>query len=264
MKTLAQMTVIALMIFLSAGALRAQRKLGDFSFSYGYESNLRPRHEEEGSNSQKLKASLKIMLSQNVYFRVANTNLVSKQRADGTRINGIGATSLAFGADLVNEDNTGIKKHPAVSVEYFVVLPTASKALNSFRGTDHSVTVAITKSVGPSEIINGSVERRNHFEIDLGGYFAQKEIGGYAKTPEMTLAYERPLDSLANQKYVYRAELYMSAPTKDSLSEIFILNQLGITLTSTSAFTAGFRTGLTPNSPRLAFFGSIRFKGSFR
>jgi len=264
MKTLAQMTMIVLMIFLSVSTGRSQGQLGDFTFSYGFESNLRPRHEEEGPNNQKVKASLKIKLGPNVYFRVANTNLVSKQRDDGTRVNGIGATSLTFGADLVGEDATGIKRHPGVSVEYFVVLPTASKALNNFRGTDHSVTVAITKSAGPSQIVNGSVERRNHFEIDLGGYFAQKQAGGYAKTPEMTLAYERPLDDLAIQKYVYHAELYMSAPTKDSLSEIFILNQLAIALKSASTFTAGFRTGLTPNSPKLAFFGSIRFKGSFR
>jgi hypothetical protein len=264
MKTLAQMTMIVLIIFWAVSPVRSQGKLGDFTFSYGFESNLRPRHEEEGSNNQRLKAALTIVLSPNVYFRVANTNLVSKQRDDGTRVNGIGATSLAFGADLVGEDNTGIKRQPGVSVEYAIVLPTASKALNSFRGTDHSITVAITKSVGPSEIVNGSVKRRNQFEIDLGGSFFQKEIGGYAKTPEMTLAYQRTLDSLAVKKYVYRAELYASAPTKDSLSEIFILNQLKIALSSSSAFKAGFRTGLTPNSPRLAFFGSISFDGTFR
>ena len=152
MKTLAQMTMVLLTLFLSISTVRSQGKLGDFTFSYGFESNLRPRHEEEGSNNQKLKASLKIKLSPNVYFRVANTNLVSKQRDDGTRINGIGATSLAFGADLIGEDATGIKRHPAVSVEYFVVLPTASKALNSFRGTDHSVTVAITSRLVPAKL----------------------------------------------------------------------------------------------------------------
>lgn len=263
MKTLVQMTMVILMTFLSAGTLRSQ-DLGDFIFSYGYESNLRPRHEEEGSNNQRLKAALTLFLSPNVTFRVGNTNLVSRQRADGTRVNGIGSTSLAFGADIVNEDDTGIKRRPALSAEYLVVLPTASKSLSSFRGTDHAVTLAIIKSFGPSQIVNGSVRRRHQFEIDLGGYFAEKEMGGYSKTPEMTLAFSRTLDRLTKRKYGYRAELYMSAPTKDSLSEIYILNQLTIKLNPTTKFKAGFRAGLTPNSPRLAFFGSIRFDGSFR
>jgi hypothetical protein len=263
MKTFAKITMVVLMTFLSVGTLRSQ-DLGDFTFSYGYESNLKPRHEDEGLNNQKLKASLTIVLSPNVYFRVGNTNLVSKQRPDGTRVNGIGSTSIAFGADVVTEDGTGIKRQPSVSVEYLVVLPTASKSLNSFRGTDHSVAVAIAKSFGDSQIVNGSVKRRNKFEVDLGGFFAQKEAGGYLKTPEMTLAFSRALDSLANKKYVYGSELYMSAPTKDSLSEIYILNQLKIKLKPTATFKTGFRTGLTPNSPKVAFFGSISFDGSFK
>ena len=263
MKTVAQMTMIVLMFVLSVGTLRAQ-ELGDFTFSYGYESNLRPRHEEEGLNDQRLKASLTIVLSPSTYFRVGNTNLVSKQRADGTRVNGIGATSLAFGADLVNEDSTGIKRQPSLSFEYLVILPTASKSLSSFRGTHHSVTVAIAKSFGDSQIVGGAVRRRDKFEVDLGGFFAQKEAGGYSKTPEMTLAFSHALDSLENRKYVYGGELYMSAPTKDSLSEIYILNQLKIKLKPSAGFRVGFRAGLTPNSPKLAFFGSMSFDGSFK
>lgn len=263
MKILVHVTMIILMTLLSAGTLRSQ-DLGDFTFSYGYESNLRPRHEDEGLNNQRLKASLTIVLSPNVYFRVGNTNLVSRQRPDGTRVNGVGATSLAFGADIVNEDDTGIRNRPSLSVEYLVILPTASKSLNSFRGTDHSITVAIAKSFGDSQIVNGSVKRRNKFEVDLGGFFGEKVAGGYSKTPELTLAFSRALDSLANKKYVYGSELYMSAPTKDSLSEIYILNQLKIKLKPTATFKAGFRTGLTPNSPKLAFFGAISFDGSFK
>lgn len=263
MRTFAHITMVVLMTFLSAGTLRSQ-DLGDFTFSYGYESVFKPRHEDQGSNSQRLKASLTLSLSPTVYFRVGNTNLVSRQRADGTRVNGIGSTSLAFGADFLSEDDTGIKKRPALSAEYLVVLPTASKALSSFRGTDHGVTLAIMKSFGDSTIVNGSVRKRNQFEVDLGGYFAEKETGGYSKTPEMTLALSRALDSLTTRKYVYRGELYMSAPTEDNLSEIYILNQLTIKLNSTSRFKAGFRAGLTPNSPKVAFFGSISFDGSFR
>lgn len=263
MRIAVHITMVVLIIFLSAGSLRSQ-DLGDFTFSYGYETNFRPRHEEEGSNSQRLKASLSLSLSPTVYFRVGNTNLVSRQRADGTRVNGIGSTSLAFGADFLSEDDAGIKKRPALSAEYLIVLPTASKSLSNFRGTDHAVTLAIIKSFGPGQIVNGSVRKRNQFEVDLGGYFAEKEMGGYAKTPEMTLAYSRPLDSLSTRKYVYRGELYMSAPTEDSLSEIYVLSQLTIKLNATSRFKAGFRAGLTPNSPKVAFFGSISFDGSFR
>jgi hypothetical protein len=264
MKTVTRITLVVLTLFLSAGTLVSQPKLGDFTFTYGFESNFEPRHEDQGSNNQRLKAALSLALSSNVTFRVGNTNLISRQNDDGTRVNGIGATSLALSADIVTEDETGIRKHPSLSAEYLVVLPTASKSLNSFRGTDHAVTVAIAKSFGPSQIVNGAVNKRHQFEVDVGGYFAEKETGGYSKTPELLLAFSRVLDSLEDQKYGYRGELYMSAPTEDNLSEIFLLNQLAIQLNPTTRFTSGFRIGLTPNSPRFAFFGSIRFKGSFR
>lgn len=263
MRTLTQLLVVVLLTVLSAGTLRSQQ-LGDFTFSYGFESNFKPRHEDQGVNNQRLKASLSLALSSNVSLRVGNTNLISRQGPDGTRINGIGATSLTLGVDIVGEDETGIRKHPSVSAEYLVVLPTASKAFGNFRGTDHAVTVAIVKSFGPSQIVNGAVNKRHQFEVDLGGYFAEKETGGYSKTPELTLAFSRVLDSLEDQKYGYRAELYMSAPTKDNLSEIYILNQFTIQLNSTTRFRPGFKVGLTPNSPRVAFFGAISFKGSFR
>jgi hypothetical protein len=264
MKTLMQITMIVLLTFLSASTLRSQQQLGDFTFTYGFESNFKPRHEDEGSNNQRLKAALALALSSNVTFTVANTNLISKQTSDGTRINGIGNTALVFSADIIGEDDTGVRKRPGLSAEYAVVLPTASSSLINFRGTDHSVTVAITKSLGPSQIVNGSVKRRHQVEVDLGGSFGAKETGGFTKTPEMTLAFSRWLDDLTIRKYKYRAELYMSAPTKDSLSEINLLNQVTINLNDTTRFKAGFKTGLTPNSPRLAFFGAISFDGSFR
>ncbi len=255
--------LVILMTLLSAGTLRSQ-DLGDFIFSYGFESNFRPRHEDEGFNNQRLKAAFTFFLSSNVTFTVANTNLVSRQLNDGTRVNGIGATSLVFGADIVAEDNTGIRKHPSLSAEYVMILPTASKSLGSFRGHEpycHSSHREIPRT---SQIVNGSVRKRHAVEIDVGGSFFQKEVGGYSKTPEMTLAFQRTLDNLATRKFTYRGELSMSAPTKDSLSEILVLNQLTIKLNPTTRFKAGFRTGLTPNSPRVAFFGTLSFEGSFR
>jgi hypothetical protein len=136
--------------------------------------------------------------------------------------------------------------------------------LSSFRGTNHTISVGIAKSFGDSAINAGSVTKRNNFEVDLGGSFGQLEAGGYSKVPEMTLAFSRTLDSLTTEKYAYGCELYMSAPTKDSLSEIYILNQLTISLKTRATFRTGFRTGLTPNSPKLAFFGAITFSGSFK
>lgn len=204
------------------------------------------------------------MLSPQVYFRLGNTSLTSRQKADGTRVNGVGATSLTFGADLVKEDSTGIRRHPSLTVEYLIILPTASKALGTFRPTNHSITAAVAKTFGEAAIINGGITRRNTFEVDVGGFFAEKETGEYSKTPEMTLAYARTLDSLEVGKYSYRVELYSSARTRFGASEIYVLNKLTVALKNTARFTVGVRAGLTPNSPRALFSGSLSFKSSFR
>lgn len=263
MKTLARIILTVLAVGAAEATLQA-RQLGDYTLTYGYESVLRPRHEEEGSNSQRVKGSLTIGLSDNTYFRVGNTNLVSRQRADGTRVNGIGSTSLSFGAAIVNEDETGVRRYPAVSAEYTVVLPTASKALGSFRGTDHAFGVSLEKSIGAPHVIGNQLYRRNVVGLDLGAYLGEKEEGGYSKTPEMMMAFSHIFGDVKAAKYSYRGELYLSAPTKDSLSEIYALNQMSIKFQPKTRFTAGFRAGITPNSPRLVFFGKVSFSGSFR
>jgi hypothetical protein len=265
MKALARIILTVAAVCASASAAAAQEpRFGDFTFTYGFESALRPRHEWEGTNTQKLKGSLKIVLTPKIYFRLGNTSFTSKQNADGTRTSGVGATSLVFGADPVKEDKTGIRRHPSLTVEYSVILPSASKAFGAFRPTNHYVTAAVAKSFGESIISGGAVTRRNTFEVDVGAFFAEKQTGEYSKTPELTLAYARTLDSLQVGKYSYRVELYSSAPTKFGASEIYVLNKLSVALKGGAKFTAGVRAGLTPNSPRALFSGSISFKSSFR
>lgn len=263
MKALARIILTVAALCASASAAAAQ-EFGDFTFSYSFESALRPRHEWEGTNNQKLKGSLKIVLTPKVYFRLGNTSFTSKQNADGTRTSGVGATSLAFGGDILTEDSTGIRRNPSLSVEYSIILPTASKAFGAFRPTNHIIGASVAKSFGEAAIVGGKVKRRNKFEVNAGGFFAEKQTGEYSKTPELTLAYTRTLDSLSVRKYSYRFELYASAPTKFGASEVYALNRLTVVLKNDVRFTAGVRAGLTPNSPRALFSGSISFDSSFR
>lgn len=263
MKALSRI-ILTVAALCAATSVAAAQELGDFTFTYGYESALRPRHEWERPNTQQLKGSLRITLSPKFYFRLGNTSFISRQRPDGTRVAGVGATSLAFGGDLAVEDRTGIRRHPSLSFDYTIILPTASKAFGAFRPTRHAVAAAVGKSFGEAAIVNGAVRRRNKFEVNAGGFFSELEAGGYSKTPELTLAYARTLDSLAVRKYAYRFELYAAPPTKYGPSEMYALNRLTVALNSTTRFAAGVRAGLTPNSPRALFSGSISFDSSFR
>lgn len=263
MKSLARIVLTAAALCASASATWAQ-ELGDFTFTYGYESALRPRHEWERPNTQQLKGSLKITLTPKFYFRLGNTSFVTRQRPDGTRVAGVGATSLAFGGELVGEDKTGVRRHPAVTFDYTIILPTASKALGAFRPTRHAIGAAVAKSFGEAIISNGAVTRRNAFDVNVSGFFSEQEAGGYSKTPELTLGYSRTLDSLSVGKYSYRAELYSAPPTKYGASEVFVLNRVTIALKNSTRLTLGVRNGLTANSPRALFSGSVSFKSSFR
>src|SRR5438270_6692289 len=180
---------LALLLVSTSAAVRAQQA-GDFRFKYGFDAKTRPRREDEGSPSQKLKASFKIYLSPRISFTFGNDNVVWKEPSGGARVTGFGNSTLTFDADLVTEDSTGVRSHPAVSVEYNLKLPTGSKAKGLGTGrADHELVGIISKSVGDSIIQQGQVIKRTNLEVDFGGYFAgNSDRSGFTSNGELTLA----------------------------------------------------------------------------
>jgi hypothetical protein len=265
MRTFAQVACLALLLVAVAGPSRAQQT-GDFRFKYGFDTKTRPRHEDQGSASRKAATSFKIYLTPRASVTFANNNVVSKEKADGTRVTGFGNSSVTFDIDVINEDTTGVRSRPSLSFEYNMYLPTGSKSKGLGTGkVDHEIIGAVSKSFGDSIISGGEVVKRTNVEADLGGYFAgNPDRSGFTTVGELVLGITHTIDSLSVQKYTYHGEINMSSAAKDTLSEIYALNQLGIALPSGAVFRIGMRNGITPNSPRFAIFSSITFKGSFR
>jgi hypothetical protein len=265
MKCLIRLICLPLLLLAAGETIRAQH-LGDYRFKYAFEAKTSPRHEDEGSPARKIAASFKLYLSSRLSLTFANDNVVSKAHRDGTRTTGVGNSRLTFDADLITEDDTGIKTRPAVSVEYNLKLPTgsAAKGLSSGR-VDHEIVGIVSKSVGDSIIDQGKLIKRTNLEVDFGGYFAgNSDRPGFTNTAELTLAITQTLDDLKVGKYTYHGEIDLSSAAKDSPSEIYAVNELSIVLPSNAVFRVGMRNGITPNSPKFAVYTSITFKGSFR
>lgn len=264
------LNIISIILFIvSTGvfsdSVKAQQA-GDFRFKYGFDTKTSPRHKDEGSPSRKGAVSFKIFLSPTISMTFANDNIVSKEKNDGSRVTGFGNSRFTIDTDVFTEDPTGVRSRPALSFEYNLKVPTGSVAKKLGTGrVDHEILGILSKSVGDSIIDQGKIVRRTNLEMDLGGYFAgNTDRSGYTATGELVLAVTHTLDDLKVGKYTYKGELDFSTKAKDTLSEIYAVNELAIVLPSSAVFRLGIRNGITPNSPKFAFYTSITFKGSFR
>jgi hypothetical protein len=254
------------LIFASSLSFCHAQQLGDFKITYSLSAKDRPRHEDEGSPSQKGSASFRFYFSPRISVKIANDNFVSKKPAEGSRITGFGDTAISFDADVVLEDSTGVKQHPSFSFTYAAYLPTGNvqKGISTGR-VDHEILGAITKSVGESAIVDGEVVKRTNLEVDVGGYFAGNPgESGYTAIGELNLAMSRTLDALNVGKFTYHGEIDMTSRAKGVLSEIYALNELRTRLPHKLLLITGVRVGITPNSPRIGAYASLTFSGSFR
>lgn len=264
MRTLLRLICLAFLL-VSANVAACAQDAGDFTFKYGFDAKTRPRREDEGSPAQKLSASFKIYVSPAISFTFANDNVVWKEPSGAPRVSGFGNSRLTFDADLITEDSTGVRSRPAVSIEYNLKLPTASKTKGLGTGrADHEIVGSIAKSFGETIIDAGKLRHRTNFEVDFGGYFAgNADRPGFTNTGELSLILTQTLDSLKVRKYKYRGEIDMFSAAKNTPSEIYSVNQLSINLSSKAVLRLGMRNGITPNSPRFAFYTSIALDGSF-
>jgi hypothetical protein len=242
------------------------QQLGDFKITYSLSAKDRPRHEDQGSPGQKGSASFRFFFSPQISVRIANDNFVSKKPAGGSRKTGFGNTLITFDADVILEDSTGVKQHPSFSFTYAAYLPTGSVKRGFSTGrVDHEVVGAIAKSVGEWIIVDGEVVKRTNLEVDVGGYFAGNPgQSGFTSIGELTLAMTRTLDALDVRKFRYHGEIDMTSHAKDTLAEIFALNELRTKLSPKLLLITGIRVGITPNSPRFGAYASLTYSGSFR
>lgn len=260
----------ALLLLPLAATARAQSQPAPFTYPYDYtfgvDAKASPRHRDEGRPTQKVSSSLKIDLADWFWMKVANDNFVWKKRADGGTTNGVGNTRLTFNADAITEDDTGVSARPSLSFIYTVKLPTGStvKRLGTGR-VDHEVLVEVGKSFGDEAIVGGKVRKRTNIAVDVGGYFSGNPgASGFTNVGELSIGLTQVLDSLAVRKYRYYGEIDLSTHAKDTLSEIFALNELRVKLSNKFRFRAGVRTGITPNSPRFGVYASITYSGELR
>jgi hypothetical protein len=260
--------LIVLLLLPLAATTRAQSGGFEYPYEYtfGFDAKASPRHRDQGQPTEKASSSLRIDMTSWFWFKVGNDDFVWKRKADGGTTNGVGNTRLTFNADAVTEDDTGVSARPSLSFTYTVKLPTGStsKGLGSGR-VDHEVIVEVAKSFGDAAIVGGKVRRRTNIAVDLGGYFAGNPgTSGFTNVGELTIGLTHVLDSLVEKKYKYYGELDLSTHAKDTLSEIYALNELRIKLSDKFRFRVGVRTGITPNSPRFGVYGSITYSGSLR
>lgn len=268
MRTTTRGILIALLLLTLAATARAQSDGFDYPYEYtfGFDAKASPRHRDEGRPSQKVSSSFTLDLAPWFWVKVANDNFIWKNRADGGTTNGIGNTRLTFNADAVTEDDTGVSARPSLSFIYTIKLPTGStvKSLGTGR-VDHEVLVEVGKSFGSAAILDGKVRKRDNLAVDIGGYFAGNSgASGFTNVGELSIGLTHVIDSLDKKKYKYYGEIDLSTHAKDTLSEIFALNELKVKLSDKFRFRIGVRTGITPNSPRFGVYGSITYSGSLR
>jgi len=222
---------------------------GKFKLIYGVSINDRARHAEAASPTTTGGFAFNVYVTPRVWFEIDNDNFVSTKQEGGDRITGVGDTVLILGADALLEKDES--RRPGIWVAYAIKLPTASAAKLLGTGEiDHSLTGAILKTLGD-----------NYFELDFTQNFSGRTgTSGYDRSSDLLGVYERTFSN----KNMFHVEIGGTFATKTSNASMYNLDYLEHSFNDRVGFRIGGRFGLTPNSPRIGFYGAFVFKGNLR
>lgn len=242
----------ALVFFLNTTVSYAQRDPGQFTIQYGFNASDHPRHTDAGFSKQKAPVNFRLKVHPRLTIGVDNETYATTI-FNNERIRGVGSTVLFFRPQLIEEDITTLK--PQVNLTYTITLPStnASKGIGSSRA-DHKFLGNIYKFINPGDA------RRTKLGTDVGVFFAgRKGKSGFTRTGLLNLYFEQELDN--DRKYTLHVEVDSLTRTETKPSQIFSTNYLTRVINKYVSFNVGMNVGITPNSPRIGGFASVRFTG---
>jgi hypothetical protein len=228
------------------------QEAGDFNIRYGFAARDRPRDSGAGRPSQRGVFTFAVNITSRISFGMNLNTFISKKRATGVRVTGLGDTFLNLDGVIVQEI-VG-QARPTFSISYTIKLPTGNeeKGLSTGR-VDHQILGTIRKTLDAAQVTG--------FDITFGGYFGGRASGsGFSRSGQLAMGIDRKFG--AGNKFKYRSEVNLSGRADNTPSEIFANHWLQYKLNSNLAFRSGLRTGLTVNSSRIGVFGTIIINGN--
>jgi hypothetical protein len=240
---------------------------------YGFRQTFHPRADDTAPRMQRGPVSFSIDVTSWLNLSIGNDTFISAKAPGLNRVTGVGDTSITVATALVDEETCpppviarnaeeakeetkACKRHPSFGLTYYGKFPSASAAKGLGTGrTDHSVLGIITKTLG---------QTKNSIEVDFGAYFAGRtDRGGFANSGLLNLMFNRTLDRRDKANWSFHSEVDASTPSEGNPSEIYMLNDISYAISPHFSLKAGTQVGLTSNSPRFGFYGSITISGKF-
>jgi hypothetical protein len=241
-----------------------------YTLSYSFKASDRKYGDSTGISKQTGTFSFGMDLTDKLSFLVANTNFVIGKDATGSRAVNFGNTtfSLDYTPFLESTKWQDDRYTPTVTFDYTGTFPTGSRSRGINVGrVDHDFTVAIEKKIGKRLTKKGDKEnfvRRSSVEADFGVSFGANDGGGYNKTGNFVLVYNRLLGDITRKKYKYKAEFDWVNLSNKARAQATLLNSMNFKLDDNDTrLVTGVTLGLTRGAPRVALSLKIVFNGAF-
>lgn len=244
-----------------------------YTISYGFRASDRNYGSPNGLSRQTGTLGFSVaVLEKQLSLRIVNQNFNRGTDATNERAVNFGNTTVGATLSLAQLQESvswqARRTYPSLSFDYEAVLPTGSKSRGLNVGkVDHTFTLIVQKKLG-KRLYTGNPDnfaRRMSGEVNFGLSVAANRDGGYKKTGNFLVKFNRVLDDITIGKYTYSSEVSFGSLSHKARATARATNSLSIVLDkSGTRLGLGLITGFTKSTPRVAFNASIRFNGAFR
>jgi hypothetical protein len=215
---------------------------GSYSFTYGLSANDKPR--DGGSQAGRAGFAFSVYVTRRLFLEIDNDNLLTQRVPAEPWVTGLGDTTGYLGVDALLEGT----RRPAASLLYALKLPTASESKGLGSGeVDHMLLGVLAKTFG-----------RTTVELDAGDYIAGRTgESGFDHFPFAAFVVTQEVSKSGN----LHLELGGDFKTSKSDAKLYAFNYYEHKLPRGIRLRAGFRVGITSNSPRFGLYLALKRAG---